>query len=91
MVRPRRILFFWSNVKSNLSIGVYAVTIDGGTPVVKDGSASTILYQQLLFSASGLNPGTHVVELRNTPENPSSPTGVDVDLILLEVGDGKTE
>ncbi|KIM32155.1 hypothetical protein M408DRAFT_326814 [Serendipita vermifera MAFF 305830] len=63
--------------------GLYNVTLDGAT-VTRDGiGAGEGLYQQVLFGASDLSPGTHTVVLTNN-QNSTRLANLDLDFIIFE-------
>jgi hypothetical protein len=63
--------------------GPYIVDLDG-TPTTLDGHASSDLFNQTLFSSSGLTSGTHNINLTNSVAG----SYTDLDWAVLEVGDG---
>lgn len=66
----------------------YSVTLDGQT-TIKNGSSnrSAEAFQQVVFSATGLNASEHQLVLQNTYTT-ASPSWFDVDFVDITTGDG---
>jgi hypothetical protein len=64
--------------EKNSGRGSISVSIDGGTPVTaSEYNATGTLYQQVVFSLSGLSPGTHTLKVTKL-----SGTYMDIDAVL---------
>ncbi|GJE94535.1 hypothetical protein PsYK624_107050 [Phanerochaete sordida] len=71
---------------------VYAVTLDGQTTTANGypGSSNANLFNQTLFSQTGLNLSqTHQISLTNTPSS-STLAYTDLDYVVITAGDGDT-
>jgi hypothetical protein len=66
--------------------GSYSVSIDGQAVANSNGNGDEE-YQQLLYGTSTLSYGLHYVEIINT----GAPSFLDLDLVNITVGDGKSE
>jgi len=64
--------------EKNSGRGSISVSIDGGTPVTaSEYNATGTLYQQVVFSLSGLSAGTHTLKVTKL-----SGTYMDIDAVL---------
>jgi hypothetical protein len=66
--------------------GLYSVSIDGQIVATPSGAGNEE-YQQLLYGTSNLAYGLHHIEIANT----AAPSYLDLDLVTITTGDGKTE
>ncbi|EIW77706.1 hypothetical protein CONPUDRAFT_156891 [Coniophora puteana RWD-64-598 SS2] len=69
--------------------GAYAYSIDGGAPQAMTGDTTDLLFQQPLVQISGLQQGTHTVELTNLGTGNAS--YLDVDMITFQSDIGGDE
>lgn len=49
-------------------MGTFSLTLDAGAPAVANATRSTFSTQQILFFASGLNQGEHLLVITNLEE-----------------------
>lgn len=64
--------------------GDYTVTLDGQS-VLADGFANPSEFQQVLFSAEGLNDSPHTLTMEDSSTDSSRPW-VDIDFIIFTAG-----
>ncbi|TDL24133.1 hypothetical protein BD410DRAFT_109294 [Rickenella mellea] len=77
----------WIYGAKRINHGPYSVVLDNGPPVQGNGFSSSAVFQTPLFSAMGLQSGSHIVTLSNAVTDSNAPF-LDVDFIVWETDIG---